>query len=1514
MEHNDENKNNGNSLYDKDIRKPYKGMSVDNLPIEQPEGTYRFAQNAIMSSSTGMSISNEGGTDYMTRIDMHDVIIGKTYTVDNQIILFTVGQGFSSIGKIGKNGNYVKLISSEELAFDVNYPIQAIYRLRRGCEHVVYFTDGKNPVRFYNITRPEKHLTNGVFDISKTVLQQRWMVPDIPSMTIVNEGKLRPGSYNFGIQYLDQDLNATQVLYTTNTLNIYHDNYDSSYHNIQGSSMYDVDNRAGKTATTNKAILLRMSNLDQSFAYYKIICIEATGFTGLVTAIYASPPINISKNTFLYTGDVTGFTKLTEQEILSKDPFIETAKNIEQIEGHLILADVKDKEIDWSRFQRSASKIVSSAKTHGFNAFNAVELGNSKSGIPLMGYQSDEVYAFGIVYVFADGYESPAFHIPGRPANYFYDINESKAVQFPNSYETQIILGDKVFVNQARWKSEDTAPELGGNYWGMNYYECNDATYPEIIGCDGESFWGTDYYGQPVSGKIRHHRFPSRSGNEAVFTIDGKQYALIGPALLSEETPAHLAIVFDNIKNVDGEYPHPDVTGHYIVRGTRDEFNRTVIDECFGKSLLQGASTDSGCLNVSGGEVFDYAAFNTFKEIVDADDETITFTRGIYLFNPKHSFIGKPCVGNQGHLKMMGYYEITAFGPHCDGGCFDGKGGWTNETDNCIEVSYVIGSGYTQITSKNLKITKEGVLKAISYDKEIFGMTAYNMSWVTPIQVANIEENDESLLNMGGPMQYVFLYKVQNEVHPYLDSIKYRKVHEYLGTSNRSAEINGGDVYISMFEVQHSSVRNIEAGAFETIFKIGLATILTAGAIAVTVLTAGATAPITIPLVSAISALFLLSITAIGVETYYKFIISGCFNSINKDVEGNGIVPDEDSTCKDTSGPGDRMFYNNEHLYGIMLESEIPCELRQDVTGDCGKVFRSSIDVTTPRMFDFFKEQWLYVPESDEDIKYAPRTIPCPTIYHINRDYMRENLQTIYKSIPYTFDLCSPCISEYKNRILWSLRSFQEESSDAYKIFKANNYTDLEGSHGYITAIMAHGNNLAVFAEECLWIFPQSQQERITGEIVSFVGTGEMFSIPPRKVLDDNMGSAGTSQKWSITKTPHGIVFISDKENCVYLYGDKLTVISDIGMSSFFDENIKMNLESQISNRTPFLNFSNPMNPYGTGFISVYDKSNDRVLFTKRDSSIIADYITLFRDVETDEQGEVIDWEDYTEDQLLYDITTQRFLLTPETNWSGTNYSIITAYNTNVFEDKSWTLSFGFNVKAWISFHSYRPCIYLSNQERFFSYNLLATLTTKRSEIHGHNSKTVFNKYYGLDSSFIVEVVMNSKSFMNTINYDIAIQAIIKSIVENDDLISKIIIFDRALFYNARQCSGMVDILVKNENSEDYLEEQVTETEAVIIADNREGNWYINDIRDYVVNRNIPLFLTTWETLKGTLPIGERDYIDKMVNPDAIDLEKPWFELEFIRDRYMMARFYFDKTDYNIIVQYILNSNIKSLF
>jgi len=165
------------------------------------------------------------------------------------------------------------------------------------------------------------------------------------------------------------------------------------------------------------------------------------------------------------------------------------------------------------------------------------------------------------------------------------------------------------------------------------------------------------------------------------------------------------------------------------------------------------------------------------------------------------------------------------------------------------------------------------------------------------------------------------------------------------------------------------------------------------------------------------------------------------------------------------------------------------------------------------------------------------------------------------------------------------------EITDNFRMFLPNNYKDLEAETGRITDIFRIQNNLYIHTEEGLWHCPQSFQERVTGDVISFIGTGEYFSIPPRKMVDDNNSSAGNKHKWGRTKTKYGVLFPSVKEKKWYLFnGEQLQPISDNGNSSWFKTHMDFLVEQDYynANREQYPYSNNPSNPLGVGFISTY--------------------------------------------------------------------------------------------------------------------------------------------------------------------------------------------------------------------------------------------------------------------------------------------------------------------------------------
>lgn len=225
--------------------------------------------------------------------------------------------------------------------------------------------------------------------------------------------------------------------------------------------------------------------------------------------------------------------------------------------------------------------------------------------------------------------------------------------------------------------------------------------------------------------------------------------------------------------------------------------------------------------------------------------------------------------------------------------------------------------------------------------------------------------------------------------------------------------------------------------------------------------------------------------------------------------------------------------------------------------------------------------------------------------YIINPDFQRRGGSTTYFHLPLTYSCCSNCNENFPHRFYWSEQSFQEELVDNYSLFKENNYRDLDGETGEIVNIFKIMNQLFIHTKEALWEVPKNYQEKVTDQIVSFIGTGSLYDIPPRRIVEGQSGmSAGLWHKESALLTEHGYFFVCEKQRKIYHFnGSQLISISNNGLETWFKENIELKMSSDYkkANGRDYPFDDNPSNKYGCGFISTYDSYKNRILFTKKD-------------------------------------------------------------------------------------------------------------------------------------------------------------------------------------------------------------------------------------------------------------------------------------------------------------------------
>jgi hypothetical protein len=486
------------------------GLYKDNSPVAQPKGSYSFALNAINETNEGDKSfrSNEESNEICVSLKPGYIPLGKCYLGNNEVALLSVSQdnNVSEIGILKNNCTYEVHVNDEtslpedKLNFKYTHQIDVTYRIRRGCDRTIYFTDDLNKPRYYNFDKPKDFKANGKFVATKFELSKSYQdIPKFNKIEVLDSGgKLEPGSYNISIQYLDYGQNPSEWTTTSDTIHIYNSGVQENFLDIQGS----INSEAQYLAfpATTKAIKVVLENLDPNYPYYRLALISANVGSGRVNKVEYTEVIPATKKDFIFTGD-NALNRGSLEEISFFNEIIYKAKNIEQVDNRLILSNTQGKQVDFCNLQKYVSRIKTDCVLKEVILNDQNSLLNEKNPIVNIngtGYMPGEIYSFGFVYIFKDGTLSPVYHIPGKNPN---------------------LSNDTVF--------DQTVVDGNPTVFPMSIDNSISSVYTDNQSCNaGFGYFGLDSEGEPLVGKsIRHHRFPLRTdiGVPVVSEVSGTE-------------------------------------------------------------------------------------------------------------------------------------------------------------------------------------------------------------------------------------------------------------------------------------------------------------------------------------------------------------------------------------------------------------------------------------------------------------------------------------------------------------------------------------------------------------------------------------------------------------------------------------------------------------------------------------------------------------------------------------------------------------------------------------------------------------------------------------------------------------------------------------------------------------------------------------------------------------------------------------------------------------------------------
>ncbi len=1491
-----------------------RGLITDSSPNNQPENSWRYALNLVNETKQGDKgyIGNEYGNSICASL----TIDGKTYLpighinlLDNEVVLFLATADQSESRIVIQSGCLLTQVvytkdgnSASCLNFSEYHPVTGVAKIRKGCNRVIYFRDSYNSDKSIDldeiINSPDNNRYYNTTDGWNCGLFK--MAPDFefPCLhylqTNDSGGNLKLGVYQFGVALGDEDLNFTAVLDVTQPIPIVSGQLTGNFIDIEGGDPL-LEN-----SPTTKSIDLSISGLDPNYQYIRIYSIETIAG---VTTCYLVDTLAIGSNSLNYTYrglDLNSTTVVDIATINNNTLVYDKSKSMEQQDQRLLRANLEERAIDYGAWQIAANKIKTTYVTKPIKYTNqdSVQSGNFYEDTRT--YMRDEVYAVGILGVFTDGTETPAFHISGRAINTnadgstISDANdpsgqagnkdhnrkapipgqgwdstpyniipcETKPLQsginldWTNPYRTDTanwapLAADEVssedcapFNKSAgetieRWRLYNTAYQDSKNTIFSQYYSTGQTAYwessfpyPDTLTCAGERIY--------PEGNIRHIKMPDTTLEPhfiATSTEDLDSYVIsLGLKFDLRAFTAELQTRLGSKYN--------EIRGFKIVRVKRDRGNKTILDKGI--------------------------AFRGLEMIYNIGNNPDTPSPTNFLI--QNNFFNKHVNVHRDNTLSNRALETRSFGDYDQDNVTPPFDIFSSGQQDFDYANFKYSTQYLSIHNPKSQFLKESTFQYVKMEKELFGNYEFwgdSISWDngddarcswrvkyinyspsgvykgTPLPYfTNRLKTDDYYLNtnqnvtfdnrqlIGRTSQETYMGKIGLYPDISNDGLSYAGGPKDAEGSTINWNPGGGNSKIPLFQSNGQPFPTFDISPYSKGYYISLKN-YNPGAY-----------------------------NQLNTLTYYP--IHTCLLDPNTTdtilFGGDCFISEEASRTTNldqTANTDERTFYQN--LYTFFVESEVNCKLRHEGYGinNYAGWYYPKHGTSIPDIQQVISEVDYLVSNTSDNTAMADAFVAGNysfNQYNYNQDYSKVMEFKPKFPLPLGFDFCSRCLNKYPYRVVFSEKSYQEDRTDAYRRFLANNYRDLSAATGEIYNLFRESDTLFARTTQSCWYIPTKQQEiqTSTGDSIQ-IGTGDFFSLPPKELVSTTIGYNGGQTTLDLVVNEYGALYADANAGLVFLTktGQGQKEISKDGNRFWFRENLPFAL---LKYRADFPDTDAPTSKAGIGLVGYYDPQYRRYILTKKD------YYPVFPDDSA-----------YVDNTHTWSISTPTGLIFIDNPYNSPTY----------FENRSWTISYSLEDSMWMSWHSYLPNYAWNTRKSFY------TSKYDKTNIYEHGNGE-FQVFYGDKYPHIFEFVTNQNPLQtkisNTISYISNVQEF--SNINKQWLDIKNDTFNKGIFYNDTQSTGELDIAVKN-SRDPFASVLGAFNPGQILAEKTESSWSINNIRDMVdqTTPEQPLFNSSWSAIKNSY------YTDKVPNSLILNyLNKPQFEMEELRDNYMTVR------------------------
>jgi hypothetical protein len=1472
------------------IKQAIAGLNLDNVPSQMKEGQLSYANNAIVENFDGKQVTYQNEQANIKCLDLpsgYFVIGNYTIPEDNKVILFLVSAESSEIGYfIQGECQYNTLINSTCLNFDREYPILDIRHKKNKCSTEVYWTDNLNPRRFIDLDNlPYKTVDDGCnvtvtdeVDCNKLNIQPNFNIPNIDYISVTSGGQLITGTYQFALQYGNSKGEAYTAFYSpTNPISVSGDRITEDFN-------YETD----------KAIQIEISNVDNSgiYTHINVIAIKTVNTISSYELV-GTFDITGTTKTVLYTGNNKQAIQLSENDLFQKFPFYERAGGLSRIDDVLIWYDLSTEKREL--YQKIANKIKLNWVTRRIPKSEGYK--DSLNTALYRGYMRDEIYAFEIQFLLKNGKETDGFHIPGRiPIQSDLDIVTNDDIQDQTS-ECEDGSGNShvpTIGSKPRWQVYNTGSVTGyeDSYQGTIDKDCYKGPYQY-----GEfGYWEStrnypcndEIWGELAGKPIRHHKFPD---NLITYHHDEDNVYPIGVKIDKNQ-------ILDLLQDLLSAEERDKIIGFRILRGNRVG-NKSVV--------AKGLLNNIGQYNKEGQDYYypnypfndlrkdPFISFsptgNDSGSNLDKrlDGFTTENSKRRFSFHSPDTHFYQPTLGTQLKLESVEYgladshfvqvdehskYKFLTGSAH---GVSLGIGiavalsrimlGLSNQGPDLSAglAAYGISLAIIEklIPAKNFayqfnsigKYTEHTTIPNNGKKIRVLDLAVYLTSGLMSAgddKIINNYQRESSIYlktnktllfphEYGGPEDQSRFRLGERGTCGHPNTILQSPINSYYGSIKKNLPDQYGDIYsYETISTGYQTLVDTEARynpneQYSYVFG---------GDIFISPFSFKNKLPFFLDnRVNNVdgSDVFYNELGNIGYPTYWFSTDYGGAGS------NSGILSILDQIIgikiNNFDCVGNHFFYQDGKIYlfayGIptfYVESEVNVEYRQANNTKEGDFY--------PRVSSGIPDKWLQ--ENYVSINFD-------NTYFYNRTFSKQNKELYISHIPEDYTI-EKCREFFPNRAIYS-EVDNPDTFNSWLIYRPVSFKDFPYSYGRLISIQSLENKAILTRfENRSKIYNALLVAQTNNPLGVYLGNDQMFTGPSLDFSDVNIGYNGTQHKLFI-RTEYGHLSCDAERGQVFLIsGTKAEPLGDLGLSSFFGEHLPF----KISKYFPSINTDN--NYLGIGLHGTYDNVYKRIILTKLDYEPKVSGMT------------------YSNGKFYYGTT--------EINLNNTNY----------FCNKGWTLSFSFNTKSWISFHSYKPLFYVESSGNF--------LTGIENSIWEHNStKVKYNNFYDAICPYILEYPFSFSVADEIAQAVIDYTTCLSYQADGDSYQEDDVYFNKAILSNNQQNSGVRNLIIKPKNNlQQYMSFPKYNTDSIdILLSKKDNRYQYNSFWNIQKDNKKPSFISSCEDIQRVLDTTNLDYSPRNFNKQPL------------RAKELKIRHILDNTDqYKLISNFLIHETQPS--